>query len=113
MVLGTRNSKWLNVSMKRVYPIILVGVLVLIGKFLFAGPSLDGTLPFDERAVNLGYRIGCVLLFLWWKIVLTKPYQQHVMTEGEDEPLLITAIIWSVIGRVIEMVFITGFKVLI
>lgn len=102
IVLGMRNAKWLQVPVKHLYPILAVGVLLIVGKFLLVLPTVEGSLPFDERGLKYGYKIGCVLLFLFLKYILNKPFQQHMFTEGGTEPLLKTAIIWTLIGAAIE-----------
>ena len=54
--------------------------------------------------IKFGYRIGCVLLFIYLKTILKKPFQQHMVTNGETVPLIKPAIIWILIAIVIETV---------
>ena len=104
IVLGWRNAKWLQISIKKLYPLIAIGIILLVGAFLLAQAALEGNVPFSTREVRYGYKIGIVLLYLYLKSILNKPFQQHMVINGETEPLLKTAIIWTLIGGIIETV---------
>lgn len=104
MIMGGLNAKWLNVPKKSTYPLIAIGILLIIAKFvLFAGLE-QGTLTFDDSFLRYGYKIGCVLLFLLYSSLLKKPFQQHMMTVGTTLPMLKPALLWMLLGVIVEFV---------
>ena len=104
IVLGRRNANWLHVPTKKLYPLIAISIVLVVSKFLLVHAALEGYVPFGIREIRNGFKISLVLLFLYLKHILSKPFQQHMVTNGETEPLLKTAIIWTLIGGVIETI---------
>lgn len=104
LVLGIRNAKWLRVSLKWIYPLIAFGIVLLLAKYLLYVPSIEGDAFIDNRMVRYGYKAGSIILFLLFKLLLNKAFNQHLVTHGETEPLLKDAIIWIIIGGIIEVI---------
>lgn len=104
IVLGRMNARWLNVSLKKIYPMIVLGIILIIGKFILLRAVLEGSLPIETRDIKFGYKLGCIIMYFYLKYLLKKPFQQHMVTNGETEPLLKTAMYWVVIGIGIELI---------
>lgn len=102
LVLGWKNADWLKVPRKKIYPIIAFGVVLVLAKALLLLAANGGMLQFNTSGLKLFYKFGCILIFFYLKFLLNKPYKQHLLTSGDTEPLLKTAIIWSLIGIGIE-----------
>jgi hypothetical protein len=103
LALGIKNAKWLKVSLKWIYPLIAFGVILLLAKYLLYVPSIEGEAFIDNRTVRFGYKAGSIILFLLFKLLLNKAFKQHLVTQGETEPLLKDAIVWIVMGGIIEV----------
>ena len=104
LVLGIRNAIWLRVSLKWMYPLIAFGIALLLTKYLLYVPSIEGEAFVDNRMVSFGYKAGSIILFIFFKLLLNKAFNQHLVTHGETEPLLKDAIIWIIIGGIIEVI---------
>lgn len=108
IVLSIRNAKWLHASKKLMYFIAGVGGAILAAKFIVAFLMANGLLAMEERELRLGYRVGSLLFVLLITQFMKKPFHQHMMTDGTLERLLKPAVIWSVVGGVIEFGLIYG-----
>jgi hypothetical protein len=104
MILGTRNARWLNVRKMHINLLIILGVILEIGEcavlYLFA----NGTLTTEDRAMRYLLKIASIILFLAYRAVLVKPFQQHLVTNGTIEKILKPAIIWILLGGVVEII---------
>jgi hypothetical protein len=106
MVLGTRNAKWLNISKRKTYLLLVTCVLVLITNMVVFYMYADGGIAQENRIPRYSLRVLSVLLFLLYKYVLNKPFQQHLLTNGELEPLFKPALFWVILGGIPELVII-------
>jgi hypothetical protein len=114
MILGTRNAKWLNVSKRVINGLIATGVLFTILGFGLFYMAVEGEYSTETtQAIKFAIRALAVVLFFLYRMVLKKPYQQHLVTNGELTPLLKPAILWIIAGALIQFVIFTGFYIII
>ncbi|ULT56654.1 hypothetical protein L1999_27080 [Neobacillus drentensis] len=104
MALGTRNAKWLNVRKLHINLLIILGIILEIGEcaviYLFA----NGTFSMEDRAMRYLLKLSSILLFLAYRAILTKPFQQHMVTNGTITKILKPAIVWILLGGVVELI---------
>ncbi|MUK89204.1 hypothetical protein GMD78_12560 [Ornithinibacillus sp. L9] len=108
VVLGAKNAKWLNISKKLIYMLIIFGAALLVTKLVFVAMITSGSLDLDNTTLNISYRVGSVLLFIAFKLVLNKAFHQHMVVCGKMEALLKPALIWIVVGIVVEFVLVVA-----
>ncbi|WP_070119685.1 hypothetical protein [Bacillus marinisedimentorum] len=108
VALGTRNAKWLGAQKNAVYALVAAGAVMLTAKIVLVAMVSAETGPIDKDMIKYGYKIGSVLLFLGYKFLLNKPFQQHLVTGSKVEPLLGSALKWIVIGVIVEAALIIG-----
>jgi hypothetical protein len=106
MVLGTRNAKWLNVPKRHTYLLFVTCALVLLTNMVVFYMYANGSIPQENRIPRYSLRILSVLLFLLYKYVLNRPFQQHLVTIGETEPLFKQALFWVILGGIFEFAII-------
>jgi hypothetical protein len=104
MVLGTKNAMWLNVRKLHINLLIILGIILEIGEcaviYLFA----NGTLSPEDRSMRYLLKLSSVLLFIAYRAILTKPFQQHMVTNGTITKIFKPAIIWILLGGVVELI---------
>lgn len=103
MVLGTRNAKWLNVPKLHTYLLLATSVLVLLTDVVMFYMYANGAFAEGSRVPRFSMQILSILLFLLYKYVLNKPFQQHLLTNGEIEPLFKPALFWIILGGIIQL----------
>lgn len=108
IILGTRNARWLNVPKKYINLLIVLGVLFTIFDFgLFYFYTQGDFSPDSRPLIKFGLKLSAIILFFLYKLVLNKPFQQHMVIDGEITPILKPAILWIVIGGIIEFIAMT------
>ncbi|RHW32827.1 hypothetical protein D1B31_21000 [Neobacillus notoginsengisoli] len=108
MVLGTRNAKWLHVPKLRIYLLITISVLVQIVNLVMFYMYTNDAFAEGNRMPRFSMQILSILLFFLYKFVLNKPFQQHLLTDGETQPLFKPALLWILIGVVIKLAIIVA-----
>jgi hypothetical protein len=103
MVLGVRNAKWLNVPKVKTNLLIAASVLALLVQAVFFYLYAEGVFAEGNRTPRYATQILSVILFFLYKFVLNKPFQQHLLTNGELEPLLKPALLWMILGAIIQL----------
>lgn len=103
MVLGTRNAKWLNVPKLKTYLLLATSVLVLLTDVVIFYMYVDGAFAVGNRMPRYSMQFLSILLFLLYKYVLNKPFQQHLLTNGEIKPLFKPALLWIILGGIIQI----------
>lgn len=111
MVLASMNMKWLNISKKVIYPMFALGSLMIISKFMLFTPIIEGSIELSGSEIRIGYKVACVILFLIYSAILKKPFQQHLLTNRPTLPMLKPALIWIVIGIVVEIIILSLFLI--
>lgn len=101
------NATWLKVSKKIIYLLVLLGILLVTIKFTFVYFATNGTVQIDNRTIRYGYKIGCVLLYLLYRKVLKKPFQQHMVTVEQTLPILKPTILWIIVGAGVELILLS------
>lgn len=109
MVLGVRNAKWLNVPRGNMNWLIAASVLVLLVQAVLFYMYAEGVFAEGNRTPRYATQILAVLLFFFYKFVLNKPFQQHLLTNGELEPLLKPALLWMILGGIIQFAILVTF----
>ncbi|MEH7076547.1 hypothetical protein [Neobacillus drentensis] len=104
MVLGTRNAKWLNVRQLHINLLIFLGIIMEIGECAIIYLFANGTLTAEDRVMRYLLKLASILLFLGYRAVLTKPFQQHMVTNGNITKILKPAIVWILLGGVPELI---------
>lgn len=107
LILGSRNATWLKVSKKAIHSLIGVGIVLILMKFLFVYFSTQGIIQLDNQTIRYGYKIGCVLLYLLYLKVMEKPFQQHMVTVEHKLPILKPAILWMIVGAMVELILLS------
>lgn len=102
MVLGTKNANWLHIPKKYSYSIIVVGILLLLSKYWAFSLVFNGTLLIKAQVVRYLYKFVCLLYYYLYLVMLTRPYKQHLSNQGELLPIIKPAIVWVIIGAVVE-----------
>lgn len=102
MVLGTKNAKWFNIPKKYSYSIILVGILLLLSKYWAFSLVFSGVLLVKVQVVRYAYKFACLLYYYLYLVMLTKPYKNHLRNQGDLTPIIKPAIIWVMVGAVVE-----------
>ncbi|MFS0774852.1 hypothetical protein ABC255_02270 [Neobacillus sp. 3P2-tot-E-2] len=102
MVLGTRNAKWLNVPRLHTYLMFVTSVLVLLADVVIFYMYANGAFAEGNRMPRYSMQFLSILLFLLYKFVLNKPFKQHLVTNGEIMPLFKPALLWIIIGGLIQ-----------
>lgn len=106
MVLGTRNAKWLRVSKLQTYLLLSTSDSVLLIDFVIFYMYADGAFAKRNRMPRYSMQFLSILLFLLYKFVMNKPFQQHLLTNGEIKALFKPALLWIILGRIIQFVLI-------
>ncbi|MBG9590181.1 hypothetical protein [Cytobacillus firmus] len=110
MVLATRNAKWLNVPKQQTCLLLAASVLVLLTQVVIIYMYADGVFSEGNWIPRYSMQFLSILLFLLYKYVLNKPFQQHLLTNGELKPLFKPALLWIVIGGIIQLaIIVTAF----
>lgn len=112
MVLGTRNAKWLHVPKLHIYLLITVSVLVQIFNLSMFYMYTNDAFAEGNRMPRYSMQILSVLLFFLYKFMMNKPFQQHLLTDGEIQPLFKPAMLWILIGVVIKLAIIVAVFIL-
>jgi hypothetical protein len=103
-ILGTRNAKWLGVPQLYINLLLVLGIILEIAECTIIYLFANGTFSMQDRSMRYLIKIGSILLFLAYRAVLKKPFQQHLVTNGTIEKLLKPAIIWSLVGGIPEII---------
>ncbi|WP_423802244.1 hypothetical protein [Neobacillus sp. SAB-20_R2A] len=110
MVLGIRNAKWLNVPKAKTNMLLVASILVLIAQGVIFYMYADGAFTEGNRMPRYSMQILSILLFLLYKYMLNKPFQQHLVTNGEIKPLFKQALLWIILGCIIQLaIMVTAF----
>lgn len=106
IITSAKNAKWLKVDKKIINTVIGLGIVLLLLKVIAISAMLNGFLISMEykRYLRWGSRLAAVLLYLLSFKVMKEKYRKHIILGGEDEPLLKDAIVYIVIGIIIEFV---------
>ncbi|MEH6906768.1 hypothetical protein [Neobacillus drentensis] len=104
MVLGTRNAKWLNVRRLHINLLIILGIILEIGECAIIYLFANGTFSMEDRAMRYLLKLASILLFLGYRAILTKPFQQHMVTNGSTLKILKPAIVWILLGGIPELI---------
>lgn len=102
MVMGTRNANWFNIPKKYSYSLIVIGIFLLMSKFWMFSLVFQGTLLIKAQVVRYLYKFACLLFYYLYLVMLTKPYKEHLSNNGELTPIVKPAILWIVVGAVVE-----------
>ena len=102
MVLGGRNAKWLNVPKVKRNLLVAASVVVLLVQAVIFYLYANDAFAEGNRMPRYSIQILSVLLFFLYKFVLGKPFQQHLLTNGEIEPILKPALLWMILGGIIQ-----------
>lgn len=102
MVLGIRNSKWLKLPKLQTYFLLATSVLVLLAEVVILYIYANDTFTEGSRIPRVSVKILSILLFFLYQYVLNKPFQQHLYTNGEVEPILKSALLWITLGVIIQ-----------
>jgi hypothetical protein len=102
MVMGTKNANWFNIPKKYSYSLIGIGIFLLFSKFWMFSLVFQGTLLIKAQVVRYLYKFACLLYYYLYLVVLTKPYKQHLSNNGDLIPIVKPAILWVVVGAVVE-----------
>ena len=102
-VLSFNNAKKLKVDPKWVKIIMFLGVALLLAKAIFIGFYASGSINMEKRTVRWIFRIATVLLYLFFKYLMTPNYNKFILNGGgECQPILKDALIWFCIGVGVE-----------
>ncbi|MBT2659756.1 hypothetical protein [Bacillus sp. ISL-45] len=103
ITLGTRNAKWLNVPDKTIHLLIGAGILFTIADIVFITLFFQGFFaPESKPLLKFGFKLLAIILFFMYRKVMTKPFEFHLMTNGEITPIFKPAILWMLSGAVIQ-----------
>lgn len=108
VVLGTKNAKWLGIDKKWIYLMIGLGAAILTVKAIVTGMIVEGYLDFDRRMLRWIFKGASILLYLGYYGMMKQKFQQHTILGGTTKPILKEAVIWILIGIVIEIVVLTA-----
>lgn len=115
MVLGTMNARWLRIDKRVINFLLALGAAALIAKIIVYGNLMNWSLAKESLAVaggnkgmRWGFRAVSVSVFLIYYFSLKQKFQQHLVIEGEIKPLLTDAILWIILGGIIEIILIIG-----
>ncbi|MDF2606801.1 MAG: hypothetical protein K0S34_996 [Bacillales bacterium] len=107
IILGTRNAKWLNIPKNHINLLIFIGVLLTIVDFILIYLYASGFIPQDSKQfIKLGIQFLAIILFFLYRFALIKPFQQHMVTNGEVIPILKPAILWVLFGAICKSIVI-------
>lgn len=106
LVLGVRNAKWLNVPKLKTNLLIAASAVVLLVQAVIFYLYANDAFAEGNRMPRYSIQILSVVLFFLYKFVLDKPFQQHLLTNGEIEPILKPALLWMILGGVIQFAII-------
>lgn len=110
MVLGTKNAKWLNVPKLQTNLLLATSTLMLLTEVVIFYLYADGAFAEENRIPRYAMQFLSIILFLLYKYVLNKPFQQHLLLDGVIKPLFKPALIWIIIGRLIQFaIIVTAF----
>ncbi|WP_147535207.1 hypothetical protein [Bacillus marasmi] len=102
MVMGTQNANWFKIPKKYSYSLIALGLILLTAKFWAFGLVFQGTLLIKAQVIRYLYKFACLLFYYLYLVLLTKPYKEHLSHNGELTPILKPAIIWVMVGAIVE-----------
>lgn len=115
IVLGTMNARWLRIDKKVINFLLALGALALIAKIVVYGSLMNWDVAMDslrevggKRELRWGFKAVSIGVFLIYYYAMKQKFQQHLVIEGEIKPLLKDAILWIILGGIIEAIFITG-----
>lgn len=116
MILATRNALWLKVSINKIKLLIALGILILIGEMTLLAWALDGPLTadsivalnqrIDRQMVKWVHRLIPIGLFSLYYFIMKPKYQEFLITRDDFKPLLGDAIIWCLIGGILELIIV-------
>lgn len=115
LVLGTRNMQWLKSDRKLMNVILALGIIALIAKMIFYGNMLNWQFSTAslaavglKRELRWIFRVVSVGLYLIYYYAMKNRFQQHLVTGGVMEPLLKDAIVWILVGGIVESIIVLG-----
>jgi hypothetical protein len=103
VVLGTRNARWLKIDKWIQYVLIGLGIVILLSKIAIVSLVSQKVLVIESRYIKYSYKIASVLLYLLYYDVMKKKFRQHMLF-GDEEPLFIEALVWILVGAVVESI---------
>ena len=108
VVLGTINAKGLRISKNITNILATIGILILLAKVVIVGLVVSGSMTLDNRSLRWIFRIVAVALYLVYFRIMKPKFEQHMFLGGEVKPLLKHAIIWMVIGVMVELILLSA-----
>lgn len=102
VVLGSKNAKWLQIDKKMIGLMVALGVVILFIKSVFVGLVNAHYVEYEARTIRWIYNIACLLLYFGYYFLMKEKFKQHIITDGEVQPILKDAIIWGIVGILME-----------
>lgn len=98
VILGTLNALWLRVSKKAIIAGIIIGSLLFISEPLLIAYLIFNHPMIDTRNVAISFRLGALLLYIYYIYILKKRFEQFIYLHEKTVPLIGPAIIYSIVG---------------
>jgi len=106
-ILFARNAKWLKVENKTIKLLMGIGIALLFLQVVIGSATLSNILHLSSsenlRYLRWGFRILALLFYFICFSSMKDQYRRHIMLGGEHKPLLKDAILFIIIGYVLEL----------
>jgi hypothetical protein len=99
LYLGTENLYWLRVKKSKIYTVLIIGVLVLVGDIV--GLNVYGVHLENKDQIRLSLRISGIVLYFVYYFAMKKEYKQHMILHGTTETWFKKALLIAIISAVV------------
>lgn len=107
VILGYINMKWLKINKKVIVLSIILGVLLLASKVCLVTLYYTEVIDLTQRSVRLISKIGAVVLYGFYYLLMKSKFRLYQLFYNETEPLLKPAIKWIIFGIIVEVIFLS------
>lgn len=106
MILGTCNAIWLKESKKKIYTLLMIGIMTLLAMFIFA--ALIG----DIYVLKIASRIAAVVVTGVYVYALRERFRIHNLVNENVESLHRIGLIVGIVGIMAQAALIAGGEML-
>ena len=111
-MLGIRNAKWLQLEEKYIRILTAISVSLLLVKLAIVYAIMHQIIEVEGSMSRFISRALGLLCFVFFYLFLKGPFKEHILLQGETEPLLKQGILWVLLAALIEGVLIICVSVL-